>query len=145
MSQSIHVRLTTTAHGGLLPLLLCLASCTAKVDEPDEPLRGSACVEVCEGQHPEGLERFNKLSSECVCTRCTEACTSSVCGDKETPTDECLPCVQTALDGDDCHVHGGLFRANCLGPNNSTSSKDCAAFAECVIRCEPIPSSNTQR
>ncbi len=135
MSQSIHALFGTTAHSVLLPLLLCLASCTAKVDEPDEPLRGSACVEVCELQHPDGADKYKLLNSECACRGCTDACTSSVCGDKEMP-DECLPCVQAALEGDDCHVHGGLFRSGCLG---ASGLKDCAAFTECVIRCEPIP------
>jgi len=133
MSTSMYFRLETRLRSAV-PVLsfVCLAACNSTVEQPSQPLRGTQCVALCELQHPGGLQLYESVVSTCVCKRCSEDCRSSVCFDKQTPSDECLPCVQDALGGADCDEHGGLFGA-CF------QDKPCADFVACVTACVPTP------
>ena len=113
-------------------LLVWFAACDSTVEQPGKPPRGTACVAACELQHPAGLYHYELVISECVCTSCSEDCRSEVCGNKQTPSDGCLPCVQDSLEGEACNEHGGLFQT-CLG------DKECAEFVACVTACDPVP------
>jgi len=90
---------------------------------------GEACAAACEEQHPDGMYWYNNLKGTCACSGCSDACTQSVCNDKQTPSDACLPCVQESLGGDSCQRHAGLFRSGCLG------KKECAALVACITAC----------
>lgn len=102
---------------------ISLSACESTV------LVGEACAAACEDDHTEGLETYRGVINGCVCDGCSDACTQSVCHEKQTPTDACLPCVQESLSGDACNVHAGLFAAACL------TTKDCGALVECLVAC----------
>ncbi len=112
-------------------LLSWLAACDSTVEQP-KPKRGTECAAACEVQHPEGVRLYRYVVSECACNRCTDDCRQSVCFDKQTPSDDCLPCVQESLEGTDCREHAGLFVSGCL------DHEDCADFVGCITACEPI-------
>jgi hypothetical protein len=90
---------------------------------------GHECAAACEEQHSDGLDLYNNLKGSCACWGCSEACTQSVCRDKQTPSNACLPCVQESLRGDACNEHAGLFEAGCLG------TKACADLVACIVEC----------
>lgn len=89
----------------------------------------NACAAACEQQHPDGLRMYNIVMVTCVCESCDEACSQSVCGDKETPSDMCLPCVQESLGGDACAFAGHF--------GSCRSHADCAALVACLTACNP--------
>lgn len=91
---------------------------------------GHACAAACEEEHADGMDLYSNLKGTCVCRSCSEACTQSVCYDKQTPSDTCLPCVQESLRGDSCNVHAGHFGA-CL------SDEACGALVACITACGP--------
>jgi hypothetical protein len=90
----------------------------------------SACAAACEVRHRDGLRLYNNLKGTCACQGCSETCARSVCIDKQTPSDECLPCIQESLRGAACSEHSGLFVVGCLG------DKDCAALVGCIEACD---------
>lgn len=125
VSKTMLLQLDIRLSGTVALLSLWLAACSSTV-EPAR--RGTECAAACEAKHPDGLHLYNVVISECVCTGCSEDCSQSVCVDKRTPSDACLPCVQASLDGPACREHGGLF-GSCL------DTKDCADFVTCITTC----------
>jgi len=104
---------------------VCLSACANTV------LVGKACAAACEEENSEGLYYFNLVSGRCVCNGCSAACSKSVCGDHQTPSDACLPCVQESLEGDACNGngYGAYFKTACL------STDACVALVECLVAC----------
>lgn len=94
------------------------------------PAVGHARAAACEEEHTDGMHLYSNLKGTCVCRSCSEACAQSVCYDKQTPSDTCLPCVQESLRGDSCNVHAGHFGA-CL------SDEAYGALVACITACGP--------
>ena len=90
----------------------------------------NTCVAACATQHPMGERLFAISNGGCICDGCSAACTQAVCGASGLPSDACLPCVQAALAGDECHNHEGLFDTCTKDPNG-----DCHAFVLCFQAC----------
>lgn len=91
-------------------------------------LVGGACAEACGEEHPEGVQDFKVVSGQCVCNDCSAACSKSVCGDAQMPSDVCLPCVQEGLQSDMCH-DAGLWNTGCPG------NGDCGKLVKCLLAC----------
>ena len=91
-------------------------------------LVGHACAAACEEENPKGVEFYRSVNATCVCDGCSDACSHSVCGDKQAPSDACLPCVQAALLGDPCKL-AGLF-GSCPGAH-----PECKALIDCITAC----------
>ncbi len=111
-----------------------LSACDTMTEE-EYPTHGTECVASCEVRYPEGLELYETvITGGCICEHsCSDECRVSVCTDKDTPSDECLPCVQEALTGAFCDVGQGLFGA-------CTEDESCSAFIGCVTDCIPTTS-----
>jgi hypothetical protein len=91
-------------------------------------LVGHACAAACEAENPKGVEFYKPVSVVCVCDGCSEACSVSVCQEKQAPSDVCLPCVQAALLGEPCKL-AGLF-GSCPGAH-----AECKALVDCLTAC----------
>jgi hypothetical protein len=89
------------------------------------------CVEVCGEALPTGAEVFFGTASPCICHDCGDVCPTAFCGGDDLPAGECLACAQTAIYGNQCQNHAGLFGA-CFEP-----ASECNSFRECFLACDP--------
>jgi hypothetical protein len=105
-----------------------LGACSNPVPVGDPVLVGQACAAACEeNPTPKGLDLYKSVSVTCVCEGCSDACTVSICDKRETPSDECLPCVQAALGSPGC---GGIGHfGSCKG------APECQAIIDCLLAC----------
>jgi hypothetical protein len=99
--------------------------------EPEPTSSPNECVEACADARPNAAELFVLLGNQCICMDCSGACAAAFCELGELPVGECLACTQTALLGDQCQNHEGLF-GTCLG-----SGSECATFTQCLLTCDP--------
>ena len=93
----------------------------------DNAPEDKSCAASCREKYPEGLRLLNGVIGICACGSCSDACGQSVCRDKESPSDECLPCVQQGLSTS-CS-NDGLFLSACPGDN------ECSDLIECIMAC----------
>lgn len=131
LEPTVFARLSSSSFGAVsrLLVLVALTACEAAAKPNGEPLRGGQCAAVCEAQHFNGLDLYKLLVPACACAGCSSDCWYDVCPGEGEPepllSDECMPCVQAALD-DDCH-HGHF--------TGCWEHEACAALAQCVIDC----------
>lgn len=87
-----------------------------------------SCAASCEEQHPKSFRLDYSLKATCGRRTCSDACKQSVCGNNETPSAACLPCLQEGLSGL-CSHNDGFFQGGCL------AGEDCSALVACILAC----------
>ena len=107
---------------------LLLSACGGKV-VVDEPASGSDCIAACAAQFPGSVHEFLTVGGQCLCDSCDEACTQSVCHDRQLPTAACLPCVQAGFLGVICQS-AGFYQPCALD-----TSTECHALGTCIEAC----------